>query len=106
MGARPMISRPTRIRVSARRLARANAWRDAARRGSTRARKRLASTRAIARRRLPALLMTVIGLIAVALIIRGIAMIFEPAGWIAAGLALLAILTFNPVTVRKLTWPR
>jgi hypothetical protein len=50
--------------------------------------------------------MLVLGLAAVALIVAGIAMIFLPAGFIAGGIALLGILTFNPATVRKLTWPR
>lgn len=50
--------------------------------------------------------MLALGLAAVALIVAGISMIFLPAGLIASGLALFGILTFNPATVRKLTWPR
>jgi hypothetical protein len=40
------------------------------------------------------------------LIVAGIALIFVPAGLIATGLALFAALTFDPASVRKLTWPR
>jgi hypothetical protein len=66
----------------------------------------MTAARTLVRRRGPATLMLAIALLAVGLIVAGIAMIFAPAGYIAAGLALLAILTFNPATVRKLTWPR
>jgi hypothetical protein len=55
------------------------------------------------RRRLLALILLVVSL---ALIVGGIALIYPPAGLIAAGLALLAGLTFDPAAARRLTWPR
>jgi hypothetical protein len=97
---------PTRVRVSVRRLPQAETLRGAARRGSTLARRRLNATRTTLRRRLPPLVMVTLALLALALVVVVVAMIFVPAGLIVAGLALLGILTFNPATVRKITWPR
>lgn len=39
-------------------------------------------------------------------IILGIALIYPPAAVIAVGVALLALLTFDPDAARRLTWPR
>lgn len=44
--------------------------------------------------------------VALALIVVGIALIYPPAGMVAAGVALLALLTFNPNKVGRVTWPR
>jgi hypothetical protein len=42
----------------------------------------------------------------VALIVGGLALAYPPAGLIAAGVALLLALTFDPSRLRRLTWPR
>jgi hypothetical protein len=44
--------------------------------------------------------------LALALIVIGIGLVFVPAGMVAAGLALLAMLTFDPAKVGRVTWPR
>lgn len=43
---------------------------------------------------------------AFALVVAGIAFIYPPLGLISGGVALLAILTFDPTKAGKLTWPR
>lgn len=47
-----------------------------------------------------------VALAGLVLIVAGIALIYLPAGLIAAGLALIAGLTFDPSRARRLTWPR
>jgi len=44
--------------------------------------------------------------IALLLVIAGIALIYVPAALIASGLALLAAVTFDPTRAGRLTWPR
>lgn len=58
------------------------------------------------RRRARALVTMALAIIAVALVVFGLSLIYPPAGFIAAGLAVLAILTFNPTAAGRLTWPR
>lgn len=41
-----------------------------------------------------------------ALIVGGIALLSIPAGMIAAGVAGLGVLTFDPAKARRVTWPR
>lgn len=45
-------------------------------------------------------------IVALALIITGIALIYLPAAFIATGLAVLAAATFDPTRAGRLTWPR
>lgn len=40
------------------------------------------------------------------LIVGGIALISLPLGMIAAGVALIGVLTFDPVKAGRVTWPR
>jgi hypothetical protein len=97
---------PTRVRVSSRVRPRVQRLREWAGPALVRA---TARSRVVLRtlgRRTPPLASALLGLLAVGSIVAGIAMIFVPAGFIAGGLALLGILTFNPATVRKITWPR
>jgi hypothetical protein len=58
---------------------------------------------AVSLRRSLLLLMVLAGVV---LVVAGIALIYPPAGVIAAGLALFGILTFNPSAARRLIWPR
>jgi hypothetical protein len=52
-------------------------------------------------------LLTITGLLAsVALVVAGIYLIYAPAGLIASGFGLLALLTFDLAKVGRLTWPR
>jgi hypothetical protein len=44
--------------------------------------------------------------VAMVLIVGGIGLVFVPAGMVAAGVAMFALLTFDPANARKLTWPR
>ena len=41
-----------------------------------------------------------------ALVIVGLALIYVPAAIVAAGIALFAIVTFDPERASRLTWPR
>lgn len=56
-----------------------------------------------ARQRLVALALAILAMV---LIVGGIFLIYPPAGMVAAGLALLGLLTFDPSHARRLTWPR
>lgn len=49
-----------------------------------------------------------VALIVVALgcIVGGLALIYPPAGLIATGVAILLAVTFDPASVRRVTWPR
>jgi len=52
-------------------------------------------------------LVTVAGLLAaLVLVVAGIAQIYAPAGLIAAGLGLFALLTFDLAKAGRLTWPK
>lgn len=52
-------------------------------------------------------LLTIAGLIAsLGLVVTGIALIYAPAGLIAGGLGLFALLTFDLAKAGRLTWPR
>lgn len=52
-------------------------------------------------------LLTIAGLLgSVVLVVAGIALIYAPAGLIAGGLGLFALLTFDLAKVGRLTWPR
>lgn len=44
--------------------------------------------------------------VALLLIIAGIALVYPPAAFIAAGIAVLAAVTFDPSKAGRLTWPR
>lgn len=52
------------------------------------------------------LLALAVAVLAMVLIVAGIALIFPPAALIAAGVALIGLLTFDPTHARRLTWPR
>jgi hypothetical protein len=45
-------------------------------------------------------------LAAIVLVVTGIALIYPPAGVIAAGLVLFGFITFDPSAARRLIWPR
>jgi hypothetical protein len=52
-------------------------------------------------------LLTIAGLIAsFGLVVTGITLIYAPAGLIAGGLGLFALLTFDLAKAGRLTWPR
>jgi hypothetical protein len=41
-----------------------------------------------------------------AMIVVGLALIFPPAGLVAAGALVVAVVTFDPERASRLTWPR
>lgn len=53
--------------------------------------------------RTAALAMAVAGVL---LVVLGIFLFYAPAGIVAAGLALLGAVTFDPESARRLRWPR
>jgi hypothetical protein len=44
--------------------------------------------------------------VALLCIVGGLALLSPPVGLVAAGVTLLALLTFDPAKARRLTWPR
>jgi hypothetical protein len=53
------------------------------------------------------LVLTTAGLlVALALVVAGVALVYAPAGLIAGGLGLFAVLTFDRSKAGRLTWPR
>jgi hypothetical protein len=51
-------------------------------------------------------LLVLLAIAGISLVVVGVALVFAPAGLVIAGLALLALVTFDPARAGRLTWPR
>jgi hypothetical protein len=70
------------------------------------ARRRLASIAGGLGRSARKLVLLMAVLLALGLVVAGVALIYAPAGLVVAGILLMAVVTFDPGSARRITWPR